>query len=52
MKSLPVSFRLTPSVKAALEKAAAEDDRSVSSMLEKVVADYLRERGFLPKSKK
>lgn len=48
-KSTPVSFRLLPEVKAALEKAARDDSRSVSSLLDKLVSDWLREREYLPK---
>lgn len=46
-KSLPISFRLPPETKEALEKAARDDARSVSSFLEKLVAEHLRERGYL-----
>jgi hypothetical protein len=45
------SFRLAPEIKAAAEKAARDDHRSLSSLLEKVLADYLRQRGYLPKAK-
>lgn len=48
-KGLPISFRLTPEKKQALETAAEEDSRSVSSMLDKIVSDWLRERGYLAK---
>jgi hypothetical protein len=51
-KSLPVSVRLQPETKAALEKAAKADTRSVSSLIEKLLVDYLRERGYLPKEDK
>jgi hypothetical protein len=45
---LPVSFRLPPEIKAAAEKAAADDHRSLSSLVEKVLADYLKKQGYLP----
>lgn len=48
-KSLPISFRLTAETKQALEQAAKDDSRSVSSLLDKLVSDWLRERGYLPK---
>lgn len=48
-KGVPVSFRLLPDVKAALETAAREDSRSVSSLLDKLVSDWLRDRGYLTK---
>ena len=48
-KSLPTSVRLTPQTKAALERAAKDDDRSVSSLVERVVRGWLTERGYLSK---
>lgn len=48
-KSLPMSFRLPIEVKAAAEKAAAADSRSVASLVEKVLTDFLRKNGYLPK---
>lgn len=48
-KPLPVSFRLSAEVKAAAEKAAADDHRSLSSLLEKLLSDYLRKKGYLKK---
>jgi hypothetical protein len=47
---LPVSFRLPVEIKAAAEKAAADDHRSLSSFIEKVLADHLRKTGYLPRS--
>lgn len=44
----PVSLRLPAETKAAAEKAAADDMRSMSSLIEKVLTDYLREHGYLP----
>ena len=46
-KSLPVSVRLPPEVKEAVEAAAKADVRSVSSFIEKVLTDHLRQHGFL-----
>ncbi len=48
-KSVPISFRLPPDTKAALEQAAKEDTRSVSSLLEKVITDFLKDKGYLVK---
>jgi hypothetical protein len=44
---LPVSFRIRADVKAAAEKAAVDDHRSLSSLIEKVLADYLKQQGYL-----
>ena len=41
----PVSFRLPAEVKAAAEKAAADDHRSLSSLLEKLLTPgYFKDR--------
>jgi uncharacterized protein (DUF1778 family) len=47
-KSLPISFRLPEETKAALERAAQEDARSVSSLVTKIISDWLRANGKLP----
>lgn len=46
-KTLPVSLRLPPDVKAAAEQAAKDDTRSLSSFLEKLLTDYLKAEGYL-----
>jgi hypothetical protein len=48
-KSIPISFRLPVETKSALEKAAKEDSRSVSSLLDKLVSDWLRDHGYMTK---
>lgn len=47
-KTHPLGFRIDPKVKEALEKAAADDVRSVSSLCEKILVTWLREKGYLP----
>jgi hypothetical protein len=42
-----LALEMTPQLKAALEKAAADDARSVASLIQKLTTDYCRERGFL-----
>lgn len=49
VKTSPLGFRIEPEVKDALERAAKEDMRSVSSMVEKILTIYLRDKGYLPK---
>jgi hypothetical protein len=39
-------MRIDPELKKAAEKAAADDRRSVASLIEKLLTDYCRERGF------
>ncbi len=46
-KSLPVSVRLPPDVKGAAEIAAKEDTRSLSSLIEKVLTEHLKAKGYL-----
>jgi hypothetical protein len=46
-KTLQFNMRMTPQLKEAAEEAAADDHRSVASLIEKLLTDYCRERGFL-----
>lgn len=48
-KTAPMSFRISAEKKAALEKAATDDSRSVSSMVEKVLTDWLKKNSYLKK---
>jgi hypothetical protein len=47
-KSSPIGFRVEPELKEALERAAKADDRSVSSLVERILKQWLTEKGFLP----
>ncbi|MFZ6762129.1 ribbon-helix-helix protein, CopG family [Pseudoroseomonas sp. WGS1072] len=47
-KTHPLGFRVEPEIKAALEKAAKDDDRSVSSLVERILKAWLTEKGYLP----
>jgi hypothetical protein len=42
MKTAQVNLRVSPSLKAAAQKAAADDHRSLTSLIEKLLADYVR----------
>ncbi len=44
-KSAILQLRIRPSLKAAAEKAASDDERSLTSLMEKLLADYLRKKG-------
>jgi hypothetical protein len=46
-RSSPLGLRITPSLKGALEAAAEDDRRSVASMTEMILENWLRERGYL-----
>ena len=47
-KTPSLGVRVQSETKAALEKAAKEDMRSVSSLIEKVLVEWLRAKGYLP----
>ena len=49
VKTAQVNLRITPSLKAAADKAAADDSRSLTSLVEKLLTDHLKEKGYLPK---
>jgi hypothetical protein len=49
LKTAQVNLRLDPQLKALADKAAAADNRSLTSLVEKLLTDYLKKNGFLPK---
>jgi hypothetical protein len=51
-KTDPIGVRLEPDEKAALERAAAADDRSVSAMARKIIAEWLRKNGHMKAPRK
>jgi len=48
-KTAQVNLRMMPALKEAAEKAAAADHRSLTSLIEKLLSDYLRKKGYLSK---
>lgn len=46
-KTAQVNLRITPTLKVAADRAAAADQRSLTSLIEKLLTDYLRDRGYL-----
>lgn len=42
-KTAAISVRVPPEVKAAAEEAAKADHRTLASLMEKLLAEYLRE---------
>jgi hypothetical protein len=48
-KTSAISVRVSDAVKTAAEKAAAADSRSVASLVEKILSDFLKKNGYLPK---
>ena len=51
-KTNPLGVRLQPEVKAALERAARDDHRSLSSLIDKILVEWLRECGYLQPAEK
>jgi hypothetical protein len=49
IKTAQVNLRMEPSLKLAAEEAARDDHRSLTSLIEKLLIDYLRKRGYLSK---
>nr|WP_179220702.1 hypothetical protein [Sphingomonas laterariae] len=46
-KDHPIAFRVDAELKSALEKAAKDDQRSLSSLVVKILTDWLRAKGYL-----
>lgn len=48
-KTATLNLRIRPDVKLAADKAADADNRSTTSLVETLLIDYLRAKGFLKK---
>lgn len=46
-KSAAFAVRMRPTVKAAGERAAADENRSLSSLMETLLIEYLKDKGYL-----
>ena len=44
-RNAQVNLRISPELKAAAEEAAAEDSRSLTSLVEKLLVDHLKATG-------
>jgi hypothetical protein len=44
MKTAQITLQIEPALKAAAEKAAAEADRSLNGLIEKLLTDYCKKR--------
>jgi len=49
LKTAQVNLRLEPKLKAAAEKAAAKDHRSLTSLVEKLLTEHLKKLKLPPK---
>jgi hypothetical protein len=52
VRAAAISVRVESGVKAAVEKAAAADRRTVASFVEKILIEHLEEHGYLKKPRK
>lgn len=50
-KKQPFGVRLRPTVRAAGEKCAEDDGRTLGALMEKLLADHLKAKGYLPGGK-
>jgi hypothetical protein len=51
-KTAQVNLRLQPTLKTAAEKAAADDQRSLTNLIEMLLTAHLQKRGYLTPAKK
>ena len=51
-KTNPLGFRIEPELKDALVRAAKDDRRSVSSMVEIIIEKWLTEKGYIGEARK
>jgi hypothetical protein len=49
-KTAQLNFFVSPELKAAAMRAAKADQRSLTSLVEKLLTDYCRATGFLPEA--
>jgi hypothetical protein len=47
-KTASIGIRVDPAVKEAAERAASEDHRTLASLVEKLLVEHLRSKGYLP----
>ncbi len=50
LKTAQVNLRIAPTLKEAAERAAADDKRSLTSLVEKLLDDHLRQKGYISRS--
>ncbi len=48
LKTAQLSLRIDPGLKEVADRAAADDQRSLTSLIEKLLTDHLRAKGYLP----
>lgn len=50
-KTANLNLRLKPELKELAIKAASDDQRSLTSLIEKLLVDHLKDNGYLPKDR-
>ena len=48
-RTAAIGIKIEPALKEAVEKAAADDGRSMAQWVERLIIRALREQGYLPK---
>jgi hypothetical protein len=51
-KTTPIGVRVSLETKDALARAAKDDLRSMASLVEKILTDWLKENGYAPEPSK
>ena len=49
LKTAQVNLRISPKLKALADKAAADDQRTLTSLVEKLLTDFLKKKGYIEK---
>ena len=49
-KTHQLNLRISPELKALADKAAVDDQRSLTSLIEKLLTDHLKQHGYMPSS--
>ena len=47
-KTVQINLRIPPELKEAAEQAAADDHRSLTSLITKLLSDHCKATGYLP----
>ena len=48
LKTATLNLRLDPELKALAERAATSDQRTLTSLIEKLLTDHLKAKGYMP----
>lgn len=49
LKTAQVNLRIDPELKELADRAARDDNRSLTSLVEKLLTDFLKKNGYLEK---